>query len=89
MKISALLKYLDEKNIRYEIKDEKLNFPGLGFANTDYKIINDKIKKNYRDAMKKLKTLDKSLHSYFSEHVRSEGGAFIYEPPEGIDWHLD
>jgi hypothetical protein len=53
------------------------------------KKISDKIKKNYRDAMAIIKKLDMDLYSYFSEHVRSEGGAFIYEPQEGIDWHLD
>ncbi len=59
------------------------------FTGTKYKVINDKIKKNYRDAMKKIKTVDKNLHSYFSDHIKSEDGAFIYSPPEDIFWHLD
>ncbi|WP_156968229.1 hypothetical protein [Desulfobacter vibrioformis] len=85
------LQFLRDENIKYELKNngEKIQFPAIVSPETDYKTINNMIKKNYLDAMKKLKSLDKNLHTYFSNHIRSEGGAFIYTPSEDITWHLD
>ena len=58
---------------------------------TKYKIINDKIKKNYRDALTKLKGIRnaKALHAHLLSSIRKEGGAFIYEPTEDIVWHIN
>jgi hypothetical protein len=69
----------DYKLISSKFKDER------------YHKINGKIKKNYRDALGVLKKTKEAemLHAHFSKYIRSEDGAFIYEPPEDIDWHLD
>ncbi|WP_020586681.1 hypothetical protein [Desulfobacter curvatus] len=101
--INGVLKYLDDKNIEYECDGSKLKFISKGttetkkvtekqdHTGTKYKIINDKIKKNYRDALTKLKGIRKAkaLHAHLLNSIRKEDGAFIYEPLEDIVWHLD
>ncbi len=69
----------DYKIISSKFKDER------------YQKINGKIKKNYRDALSVLKDIKEAekLHAHFLKYFRSEDGAFIYEAPAGIDWHLD
>ncbi|MBT3805638.1 MAG: hypothetical protein HOG03_13735 [Desulfobacula sp.] len=46
------------------------------------------IKKSYDRALETIKPIDKDLYSHFTTYIHKEGGAFIYEPPEGFDWHL-
>jgi len=107
--ISGFLKYLDDKNIQYDLEGYELKIKSRNITATEdstdtkdsadtkdstgtkYKIINDKIKKNYRDAMGKIKSIReaKELHNHFSKHIRSEGGAFIYTPSENIKWHIN
>ena len=79
-----------EVKSKSSIKDQISEFE-KEIAGTKYKIINDKIKKNYRDAMGKIKSIReaKELHKHFSKHIRSEGGAFIYTPSENIKWYIN
>ncbi len=101
--ISIFLKHLDDNNIEYECDGSKLKFISKGttetkkvtekqdHTGTKYKIINDKIKKNYRDALSKLKSIRKAkeLHAHLLKNIVKEGGAFIYKPSEDIVWHID
>ncbi|MFH1154197.1 MAG: hypothetical protein V1793_10300 [Pseudomonadota bacterium] len=61
------------------------------FKDDKYLKINSRIKKNYRDALSVLDKMKdaKPLYAHLSKYFRSEDGAFVYEPPEGIDWHLN
>jgi hypothetical protein len=85
-KFQELLK----KEYGFSIKKEKgkLKFIEEKKKDDRYQQISNNVKKNYRDAKEIIKKLDKDLYSYFSDHIRSEGGAFIYTPSKDIDWHL-
>jgi len=66
-----------------------VRFKAKKFKDSNYEDINDKIKKNFRDALKKIKKEQPVLFEHFNTHIKRKGGAFIYEPPEEIAWHLD
>lgn len=89
--INGVLKHLDESNVEYKIEGHELIFETGKIPETKYKKINDKIKKNYRDALSILNKTKgaKELWAHLSDSIQKGEGAFIYNPPEGIDWHLD
>lgn len=99
-KMDDLIKFMEFLEKKYGIRKVKVKAkPGerdyklisAKFKDERYRKINGRIKKNYRDALSKLKGVKdaKDLHAHLSKHFRSEDGAFIYSPPEDIIWHLD
>jgi len=79
---------LKKTKIECIIKDREVIVKPSKFKDSDYRDINGKIKKNYSDAMKKIKKENHALHEYFAKHIQKKDGAFIYKPSEDIDWHL-
>ena len=90
IQIVEFIKFLDDQKEKYQLKndDKELYFPILDFEPSEYKMINDKIKKNYRDAMKKLKSVNPDLHTHFTKRIKSDGGAFVYTASDDFEWHL-
>lgn len=97
-KMDDLIEFLELLEKNYGIRKVKAK-PGEGayrlissrLKDERYLKINGRIKKNYRDALDIFsKTKEaKALYEHFKDNFRSEAGAFIYEAPEGIHWHLD
>jgi hypothetical protein len=89
--INGVLKHLDDNDIKYKIEGHELIFETGKISETKYKKINDRIKKNFRDALSILNKTKgaKELWAHLSDNIQKDEGAFIYKSPEGIDWHLD
>lgn len=91
--LNALLKYLDRKigvfAIECKPKEGFIKLQSRKFKDARYKKTATRIKKNYADAMTKIKDNDPALHQHFLDYIKKEGGAFIYKPAEDIVWHLD
>lgn len=91
--LNALLNYLDREIgvFAKKCKPEEgfIKLQARKFKDDRYKKSATRIKKNYADAMKKIRENDPALHQHFVDHIKKQGGAFIYTPPEDIVWHLD
>ncbi len=86
--------FLEELKTDYQIthkifKNGKIKLFSEKIKDGRYKKIGPSIRKNFTDAMDilaKKKEMTTELHDHLSKYIRREGGAFIYDPPEGFKW---
>ena len=92
--LETIEKYYGIRKIKIKARPGEKDYKLVSskFKDKRHKKIGINIRKNYRDAITTLKKIKdpaiNDLLDHLSKHFRSEGGAFIYTPPEGFNWHL-
>ena len=87
-KLDEFIDDLKKTKIDCTIKDGEVKVMPSKFKDSNYRDINGKIKKNYSDAIKKIKKENPALHDHFVKYLTKKDGAFIYNQPDNFKWHL-